>query len=856
MIFFATASANQNDLVEKEARAAGSDDVKLSSGGVFFKADLKTAYNFCLWSRSATRLLVLFHQEEIEDMDTFYEHSASLAWENWINPEVTFAITETVTDCYWIRNSHFASVRLKDAIVDRIKSNFEGERPNVDRENPDLVFHLHVNRNTVSYYADFSGRLLAKRGYRKAQTTAVLAEFLASTVISRSPWRKEDENEVLLDPFCGSGIICIEAALMLSNSAPGLIDPNRFAFYKLPFHDEAIWKEAFEEAENAQIVPKNKIYGWDIDPEAIAISKKNAKAAGMDQFIEFECKDFTKITKADKIAETGTVVTDPPYGHRLDCDSAYLKNLYKQSGINFVEVFGGWHISILCADSSLLSYVDMKPYRTNTLFNGGLECQLAHYYVYTDAERAEMIDKAINKKEERLNTPLSDGAQMAANRLTKNIKALQKDMEAENVSCYRIYDADMPEYSAAIDVYENKWINLQEYAAPSTIEVEDAQKRLDELILATERVTGIDIDNIYVKQRTMQKGNDQYNKSSKANGEFYIIHENAHSFRVNFTDYLDTGIFLDHRPIRTLIQALSKDKRFLNLFCYTGTASVYAAAGGALSTVSVDSSNAYLSWAQKNLEINGFTSLNHFLYRDDCLNYLSSSFDKYDLIFCDPPTFSNSKDREVFDIQYDHSRLVKACMGHLSSKGLLIFSTNFKKFAFDEYLSEIFKVEDISEHTIGKDFERNPKIHYCFLIRHKDNEGSKEEEEVIRKVLKIKRTVVRRPKPPKMVKAFEAVKPVETVEIVEAIKPVETVEIVEAVKEPKVTKTVKEPKATKVAKETKATKVTKAPKVTKETKVAKAPKVAKEPKATKESKVLKETKVAKEKKIVKEVESK
>lgn len=731
MIFFASASANQNDIVEKEVLKARGTDLRVSSGGVEFEADLETAYRFSMWTRSATRLLVLVHRcDDIKDTDQLYEHALSLPWENWINPEVTFSITQTVSDCRWISNSHFAALRFKDAIVERIRGAYNGERPNVDKDNPDITFHLHVNRNLVSWYVDFAGRNISKRGYRTSQTEAVMGEFMAASVLYRSQWYRclEDNPVTLLDPFCGSGTICIEAALMATNTAPGLLKPERFAFFKLPIHKQEVWDIIVKEAESQKHECKCRIVGWDIDEDAVEISRDNAAEAGVDNLIEFEVHDFTKTTAEDVSALNpeseqdifGCIVTDPPYGVRLEISESALRHLYSKTGEIAFNLFGGWHMAILCANQELLGYIEMKPDRTNTLINGGLECQIAHYYIFSAKQRAEMLEKAKAKREERLSTPLSEGAQMAANRLKKNLASIGSEMKKQGVSCYRLYDADMPEYSAAIDVYENRWINLAEYAAPSTIDEEDAKRRLDELVLATERVTGIDLDNIYVKRREIQKGSSQYvKKGTPSASHFFIANENGHRFSVNFQDYLDTGLFLDHRPVRKYIEEHSKDKRFLNLFCYTSSATVYAAAGGALSTVSVDANANYLDWSMKNMALNGFTQMNHFYYRDDCLSYLRESHDQYDLIFCDPPTFSNNKSRGTFDVQRDHGYLIRSCMKHLAKDGTLIFSTNFTKFKMFAEIYDDFDVKDISEETIGDDFKRNSKIHRCYLIKHK-----------------------------------------------------------------------------------------------------------------------------------------
>jgi 23S rRNA (guanine2445-N2)-methyltransferase / 23S rRNA (guanine2069-N7)-methyltransferase len=724
MIYFAAAAANQNDLVAQEAQNAGATEVHLVNGGVEFEADLATAYRFCLQSRIATRLMMgLAQQEDVMGPDEFYESSMMLPWETWLDPTKTFSVTVTTMHCPWLKKSTFGAIRLKDAIVDRLKEKFEGERPSVEFESPDVTFHVHFEHDAVTWYLDFSGRSLHQRGYRVGDTGAVLKENLAAAVLMRSDWYKtavDGNADLLLDPMCGSGTLPIEAALIATDTAPGLLDPNRFAFLKLDMHDPDIWEEVLEEAYQRQeqaIQRDIRILGWDKDPTAIKLSKEHAKLARMDKFITFEKKDFTKITEEDIPEGEHHAITDPPYGKRMDGEGS-IEALYLALGKSFNTLFPGWKVSILCGNKELLSYVDMKPERTNSLYNGPLEAQLAHYTVFTREERQAMIEKAIQRKKERLAQPLTPGAEMAYNRLKKNLARIQPLMQEEGVTSYRIYDADMPEYSAAIDWYEGKYIHLQEYAPPASIDPDDAQRRLQELIDATERATGIDLEMIFVKQRREQKGTDQYTKLANA-GKFYIMREHSHMFMVNFSDYLDTGIFLDHRPVRKMIEEQSKGKRFLNLFSYTGTATVHAAAGGALSTVSVDASATYLDWAIKNMEMNGFTGMNHFFYKEDCIDWLRSTHDVYDLIFCDPPTFSNSKMRSMFDVDRDQRRLIHSTMRHLAQDGVLIFSTNYRKFSLDTEISEEYEVEEITPQTIGEDFIRNQKIHYCWTIKHR-----------------------------------------------------------------------------------------------------------------------------------------
>ena len=726
MIFFAQCAANQNDLVAEEARRAGSEDVRPTASGVEFDGSIETGMRFCMESRVASRLLMaLFIDEDTQSVDELYDSTLALPWEDWVTPEETLKISCTTQSCPWVRNSHYAALKVKDAICDRQREKFgDDKRSDIDPENPDISFHVHIYGNIVKWYVDFSGDSLYQRGYRDEQTEALLKEHLAAALLLRSEWKKtllEGKPGVLMDPFCGSGTIAIEAALMASDTAPGLIRPRLFAFERLPIFDEEKWKEIWDEAEarrkKALEERDIEIYAGDISGRAVKIAKKAAERAGVSDLIIFETRDFTEYKPEDSPADTGYIVTDPPYGERMR--ESDIDELYENIGRVLQTCFKGWRATILTGSQDKLTNIDMKPERTNTLYNGGIQCQAAHYIIYTDEEKAALVEKAKERRQIRASSPLADGAVIPYNKIMKNLERLRPEMEKAGVTCYRIYDADIPEYAASIDLYENKWICLTEYAAPPEIEPEVARQHLDELLAATERATGIDLETIYVKERKAMKGASQYNRLASSN-RFNIVRENGLRYLVNFQDYHDTGVFLDHRPVRKMIEEMAEGKRFLNLFCYTGTATLNAIKGGALSTVSVDASSTYLDWAVENLKINGYpTDIGNFFYREDVIDFLWDTYDKYDLIFCDPPTFSNSKGRDTFDVQRDQYKLVKAAAMHLAPGGVLIFSTNFRRFKLDEGIAEKYNVQDITERTIGLDFQDKPNIHKCYLIRNK-----------------------------------------------------------------------------------------------------------------------------------------
>ena len=725
MIFFAATAAHQNDMAAIEAEQCRASDISVVPGGVEFSGELEAAYRFCLWSRTASRLLMrIAHCPDVQDADALYHAAKEIPWEQHASLTQTFSITSTVIACSWLKNSQFGAVRVKDAICDRMRELY-GDRPSVDASNPDITYHLHIHSNDVLLYIDLSGRSLHRRGYRQREAgSAVLKEHLAASVLIRANWLEMAAKGLpLIDPLCGAGTLPIEAALMASDTAPGLFTTEEFGFLAWQGHDKELWDTLLGEAydrHEAGIEKLPPIFGWDVSEESLAIARSHAKRAGLEGKITFELKDFRSITEADlpEGLPAGLVVMDPPYGVRMG-KSEELSNLYRAIGKTLYDFFPGWQASILAGNSELLGFVDLKPTRTNVLFNGPIQCQLAHYVIFDLDMRKMLAEKAEARRLAKLQAPVSEGEEMFINRLKKNQRQLKAYLKREGITSYRLYDADLPEYSAAVDVYEGRWVSLQEYAPPKTIPEETAYRRLQEMIDGVSRVLDIERHAIYIKQRKRQKGDLQYTKKDDTN-QFYIMRENGLKFLVNFTDYLDTGIFLDHRATRKKIKELSNNCRFLNLFAYTGTATVHAAAGGALSTVTVDASSTYLAWAERNMKLNEFSGMNHFYYRADCFTWLRDNRDTFDLIFLDPPTFSNSSDRRgTFDIQRDHFKLVHEAVRHLTPNGTLIFSTNYKQFKLDPGVERDFLVEEITKETLPQDFLQKGRIHKCWLIRPK-----------------------------------------------------------------------------------------------------------------------------------------
>jgi 23S rRNA (guanine2445-N2)-methyltransferase / 23S rRNA (guanine2069-N7)-methyltransferase len=464
------------------------------------------------------------------------------------------------------------------------------------------------------------------------------------------------------------------------------------------------------------------IVGSDVDPDAVRMALVNGERAGVADWLHVEKRSLADLVPPK--GEAGLVATNPPYGERIGAESG-LPALYSELGLTLRDRFQGWQAAILTGNPPLARNLGIYAKRSHRFYNGTIECRLLRFELNAASEQrpAEAV------RADWLSRP---GAQMFANRLRKNLQRLDPWAERERIDCYRVYDADMPEYAFAIDLYGQgareltgpgaRHVYVQEYAPPRTVDQESARERRREVLAVLPEVLAVPISHVHSRVRKPQKGSEQYEKRD-TQAERHAVQEGGLKFWVNFRDYLDTGLFLDHRIVRASLREWAKDADFLNLFCYTGSATVYAAAGGARSTTSVDLSNTYLDWAHENLLLNGFGGAHHELYRADCLQWLEEQEPKgpgFDLIFLDPPTFSNSKRMAgVLDVQRDHVGMIRRSLKLLRPSGRLVFSTNYTRFKLDAEALADLGVEDISAQTIPKDFERHARIHRCFSVTFK-----------------------------------------------------------------------------------------------------------------------------------------
>jgi 23S rRNA (guanine2445-N2)-methyltransferase / 23S rRNA (guanine2069-N7)-methyltransferase len=753
---FATTPKAMETILAEELQTFGVNNIKATMAGVSFQGDLESAYRACLWSRTANRILLVLSSFTVKSQEDLYNGVQKIDWFEHLNPEDSFAVSFSAKNSQAINNTHFGALKVKDAVVDQMRAKFK-KRPGINTEQPDIRINVYLQGEIAQLSLDLSGESLHRRGYRDINIKAPIKENLAAAMLLRSGWPKiAQQNGSLIDPMCGSGTLLLEGAMIAADYAPGLLR-DYFGFLGWKKHDAACWGKLRDEAKQRKTAGLAKlpvIAGFDQNRHTVNTALQHIANAGLQNRIHIERRDIADAKPAENW-KPGLLICNPPYGERLG-DEQETAELYKKFGETLKVHFIGWKAAMIISNAELGFRLGIRSQKPITLFNGALECKLLRLNI---EEKNFFIPKA-RSPEERISqitqasrTGRPDAEMLAgnageeietgaasfactdvgeerelraasfANRLKKNLKKLSRWARENNITCYRVYDADLPEYAVAVDVYqgdEQVWINVQEYEPPKSIDQHKADQRLAGLLTEIPLIFGISRHQVFLKIRRKQKNTDQYEKQGDQ-GHFHVIEEGGCKLLVNFEDYLDTGLFLDHRPLRLSIQQQAKGKRFLNLFAYTGSATVHAAVGGARSTTTVDMSSTYINWAKNNMALNKNQGEHEFI-QADCLEWLDHEARlphrrKYDLIFLDPPTFSNSKRMDdVFDIQKDHVQLISNAAALLAPGGVLYFSTNFRRFKIDSAALSELNIEEITAATIPEDFARNPKIHYCWRI--------------------------------------------------------------------------------------------------------------------------------------------
>ena len=713
----ATTGAGLEACVKRELADLGLADARVySPGRIIFSGGPEALVRANLWLRTADRVMLVLGSFEARDFGELFDRTYALPWERWIEADGEFPVRgrsyksqlSSVPACQKI---------VKKAVVEKLRAaHSTTELPETGAR---FSVEIAMREDKALLTLDTSGHGLNKRGYRAAAGPSPIKETLAAAMIQLSFWQGDRR---LIDPFCGSGTIPIEAAMIGRNIAPGL---NRgFAAEGWACLAGALWETARREAREL-IKPSLpvRIIATDIEPKAISLAKHHAEMAGVAGDIHFQQGSLDQLSSSD---EYGCIICNPPYGRRIQ-DETDVTALYESMPYVFREL-KTWSFYVITS-VDLEEILGQRADKRRKLYNGQIECT---YYQFhgprrpsggsTTAEDGRPAERqAVEKAAPAfggLGAKAQKQAEQFANRLRKTARHLRR-WPGRGITCYRLYDRDIPEVPLAIDVYEDN-LHIAEYDRPHERTAAQHADWLELLAGQAGEVLGIERENIFLKRRQRQRGTSQYGKFS-GSGRVCTVHEGGLKFEVNLSDYLDVGLFLDHRQTRQMVreesQGQGQEKHMLNLFSYTGSFSVYAAAGGA-SVTTVDMSKTYLDWSGRNMSANGFSGDRHRFVRSDAMDFLRrhAPGEHFDLAVIDPPTFSNTKSTaEDFDIQRDYANLLNAAAKLMAPGGVIYFSTNFRRFKLHPSALTGLEVQEITAQTIPDDF-RNKRIHRCWRM--------------------------------------------------------------------------------------------------------------------------------------------
>ncbi|GAB4386601.1 MAG: bifunctional 23S rRNA (guanine(2069)-N(7))-methyltransferase RlmK/23S rRNA (guanine(2445)-N(2))-methyltransferase RlmL [Phycisphaerales bacterium] len=687
----------------RELRALGYEDARaFATGRVGFTGDVRAICCANLWLRSAERVLVRVGGFPARDFDALFEGVRSLPWERWMAEDAAFPVSGRSV------RSALSSVpavqrTTKKAIVERLmRAHGTTHLPESGAQYAVEVALLH---DEATLTIDTTGVGLHKRGYRTSVGEAQLRETMAAGLVLLSYWHA---GRPFMDPFCGTGTIAIEAAMIGRNMAPGL--RRRFASEQWEQIGPQHWHEVRAQAERA-VLPglAHRLIATDIDEQALALARHHARRAGVDADIHFQQRAFSDVRAR---VGYGCLITNPPWGVRLG-EREQLEELYRSFPL-VLRRLETWSYFILTAYPGFERLIGQEATRRRKLFTADIEC--TYYQFHGPAPGGEPGPTEKARVFGGLDTRAEKQAEMFATVLAKRARHLRK-WPQRGITCYRVYERDIPEVPLVVDVYEDH-LHVAEYERPHDRTPAQHADWLDLMMETACRTLGVDREKAFLKSRGRRRGGSQYERVS-TRGYTLIVREQGLKFEVNLSDYVDTGLFLDHRIARAMVRQRAAGKRFLNLFSYSGAFTVYAAAGGAEHTTTVDLSSNYLDWAERNLLLNGFDDPRHELVQADAAAFVASlgADEQFDLVVVDPPTYSNSKRTdEDWDVQARHTELLAGIARHLAPGGLIYFSTNFRKFrpAFPPSLEAC----EISRQTVPADF-RNRKIHRSWVLTSK-----------------------------------------------------------------------------------------------------------------------------------------
>lgn len=712
----ATATFGVESIVRHELNKLGYEASIAQPGRVRFRGEDAAIREANLWLRCAERVLIQIAEGPADNFDALFDLAREAPWGDWIPADGAFPVRGRS------HKSQLTSVpacqrTVKKAVVEALRdAHSVTELPETAAE---YAIEVVLLDDHATLLLDTTGVGLHKRGYRRLVGEAPLRETLAAAMLDLSRWKPD---RPLWDPFCGSGTIAIEAALIGRGVAPGV---NReFICEHWPRLAGQGWKEVRDAAHKiARPSLPERIQATDISEEALSLARYHAQQAGVAEDIHFQRRDFQEISSK---RDYGCLITNPPYGERLG-EQREIAAMYETMPSVFRRL-KTWSHYVLSARDDFEKLVGQTANKRRKLYNGRLECTFYQFHgprpgkdkrsqQSTQEPSSESPTEAPPQAFGGLRPEAQRQASEFANRLRSRARHLRRWPTKRGITCYRLYERDIPEAPLVVDRYEDA-LHITEYERPHDRTPAEHADWLDLMARTAAEALEVDRRSVFLKRRERQRGDVQHTRVDNRR-DYRVVNEGGLKFRVNLSDYVDTGLFLDHRLTRDRVRSEAEGKRFLNLFAYTGSFSVYARDGGATATTTVDLSANYLEWAEENLRLNDFAvGTDHRIVRADAREFVGSLPNEplYDLAVVDPPTFSNSKRLdEDWETQRDAVPLLNELAERMSPGGVVYFSTNFRRFKLDEDALVAYAIREISKQTVPEDF-RNKRVHRCWRL--------------------------------------------------------------------------------------------------------------------------------------------
>lgn len=719
---FARCASGFESVLASELKELRMRRVRPLKGGVAFFGSYADAYRACLWSRVATRIQLVLARIAAKDAQALYSQTRALPWDQHVRRGATIAVdAHGVNDS--LRNTKFTALKVKDAMCDALRDAW-GVRPNVDAKNPDFEVNVALHAQKATLYLNLSGPSLHRRGYREdgVQTGAPLKETLAAGMLMAAGWpQMAKEGGVLVDPMCGSGTLAIEGALMATNRAPGLVR-ERWGFEGWASHNEDLWSQVMLDAlGQVDDAPDVLVLAGDIDPSALAVARENAQRAGVAPLMRIFEDDAAKLGRhlrgARFAGTSGLLATNPPYGERL-LSKQDMPRINKTLAQAARALSVGWKMALITPNTSIDTALGRMPHQVLECFNGPIRTFMRIYAIREEScQECEVVSLA--GVQSRVPIAEKNSEQFAA-RLRKSGKELLRWARKADVSCLRVYDADLPDYALSVDLYLGAYEDanrraavVREHRRPGSVDAQRANRRLADACALVCAVLDVPQDGLVC-----------FPWHEEANVRASIcVCEAGHQFVPELGAPYQSGLPLWQRGVREMVEREAAGRRFANLFDSSCAATVCAAVGGARTTVTLNAFAHDARWIEQAMAQNGFGGKRHRFVRADARTWIEDqvrSGTQFDLVLCVPPSWLPAQDdaHGEWELGRDGNTLVSLAAKLLAPGGKLVLAYMDKGLGLDvaELERQGLVVTDVCQKTLPYDFARSANEYRCYEI--------------------------------------------------------------------------------------------------------------------------------------------